>query len=477
LPQQNENTSLLPVMVFIHQGGFFAGSGNSDYLGPHYFMDKDVVLLSFNYRLGVFGFLCTNDDASPGNYGLKDQVFALEWVKENIHRFGGDNAQVTIFGESAGAASVHLHLFSPTTKNLFHRAISQSGSSLPFWSRPMNTEQEQAAKQQASFVNCDTESGSHVMIECLRQVDAVALAESADLFKFFSNEPLTVYGPVTEKASVLNPKPYLTEDPFVLLQSGKFHRIPWVTGVVSDEGIFRASQLLRNSTTREGLNKDLSLYGPQMLLIPWSVPEEDVNAIWKNITDYFLQADYVNVTNPTSVQGFIDLFSDRNIVYASYQSALLHAWKGLNDVWFYNFNYRGEYTYGDLYAATTENINFTWGVCHTDDLLYLFTSPKLFPPLKSEKDVQMSEIMIQMWTDFAIKGDPSPTIETATFKWRPITNLSGQEVVKNSDLVYLDITGHYKSHELIFEIRNDFLTERMLYWESLPLNENIEGLH
>lgn len=120
----------------------------------------------------------------------------------------------------------------------------------------------------------------------------------------------------------------------------------------------------------------------------------------------------------------MQLYSDRSFIYGSYQSALLHAWQGFNEVWFYNFNYRGEYSYGDLYAATTENINFTWGklnqitiesnqilsivnvlgVSHTDDLLYLFTSSKLFPPLKSEKDVQMSEIFIQMWTDFATKG-------------------------------------------------------------------------
>lgn len=67
-------------------------------------------------------------------------------------------------------------------------------------------------------------------------------AQYFNAFQFFSNEPLTVYGPVTEEVSLLNPKPYLTEDPFVLLQNGKFHRIPWVTGVVSDEGIFRVSR-------------------------------------------------------------------------------------------------------------------------------------------------------------------------------------------------------------------------------------------
>ncbi|KAF2887397.1 hypothetical protein ILUMI_18776, partial [Ignelater luminosus] len=115
--------------------------------------------------------------------------------------------------------------------------------------------------------------------------------------------------------------------------------------------------------------------------------------------------------------------------------------------------------------------------CHTDDLLYLFTTSNLFPPLKNEKDVHMIEIMTQIWTDFAIKGDPSPTIGTTTFKWRPLPNLSGEEVVKNSDLVYLQIEGNYSSPDnIVFDIRNDFMTERMLFWESLPLAENMEGL-
>ncbi|KAF2889640.1 hypothetical protein ILUMI_16533 [Ignelater luminosus] len=214
-----------------------------------------------------------------------------------------------------------------------------------------------------------------------------------------------------------------------------------------------------------------------MYSIPWSVPEKDVETTWKNITDFFLRADYVNVSNLDSVQGFIDLNSDRYFTYGVYQSALTHASKGLNDVFFHKFNYRGEYSYGDHYAATTRNINFNWGTSHTDEFLYLFTSSKLFPPLTAEKDVQMIEIVTQIWTDFAIKGDPSPTIGTATFKWRPLPNLSGQEVVKNSDLVYLQIEGNYNSPDnIIFDIRNDFMTERMLFWNSLPLMEKIKGV-
>lgn len=89
------------------------GSGNSDILGPDYFIDKGVILVTFNYRLAVLGFLSSGDDASPGNYAFKDQVAALRWVKENIESFGGDSSRITIFGQSAGGGSVHLHILSP----------------------------------------------------------------------------------------------------------------------------------------------------------------------------------------------------------------------------------------------------------------------------------------------------------------------------------------------------------------------------
>ncbi|KAK3926001.1 Esterase FE4 [Frankliniella fusca] len=104
----------LPVMVWIHGGAFLTGSGWM--YGPEFILDKDVILVSFNYRLGVLGFLSTGDDVIPGNFGMKDQVQLLRWVRDNIVAFGGDPGQVTIFGESAGGASVHALTLSPLAK-------------------------------------------------------------------------------------------------------------------------------------------------------------------------------------------------------------------------------------------------------------------------------------------------------------------------------------------------------------------------
>ena len=101
--------------------------GASFFFGPGYLLEQDVVLVTFNYRLGPLGFLTTDDKTAAGNQGLRDQVMVLNWVKANIGKFGGDPDKVTIFGEDSGAASVTLMAMSPLAKGLFHRAIALSG--------------------------------------------------------------------------------------------------------------------------------------------------------------------------------------------------------------------------------------------------------------------------------------------------------------------------------------------------------------
>lgn len=120
-------------MFYIHGGAFIIGSGRDDWIGPDYFMDKRIVLVVINYRLGnlmltnillgisdgfpgALGFLSTADEWAPGNSGLKDQSLALNWVKNNIIYFGGDPNKITVFGHSAGAACAHYQMISPLSK-------------------------------------------------------------------------------------------------------------------------------------------------------------------------------------------------------------------------------------------------------------------------------------------------------------------------------------------------------------------------
>lgn len=148
-------------------------------------MDEDVIIVSINSRLGVFGFLSTGDEVIPGNNGLKDQVNALKWVKENIEKFGGDPNLVTIFGASGGSAATHYLKLSSTTKGLIHRVISQSGLAISPWAYDPNPKENAALI--AKYLNCDSQNPEKIASEeissCLKKVSKEKLVAAAGAFK------------------------------------------------------------------------------------------------------------------------------------------------------------------------------------------------------------------------------------------------------------------------------------------------------
>ena len=132
-PVGAKGKSKLPVMFWIHGGGYSGGASSEPRHNGDFLPTKGVVLVTINYRLGVFGFLATEDlaneaDGAAGNYGLLDMVAALRWVNANIKNFGGDPGNVTIFGESAGSFAVSTLMASPLAQGLFHKAIGESGA-------------------------------------------------------------------------------------------------------------------------------------------------------------------------------------------------------------------------------------------------------------------------------------------------------------------------------------------------------------
>lgn len=126
-------TEKLAVMFYIHGGGFYEGSGDDQQYGPDFLINDNVILVTTNYRLGVFGFMSLGTPEYSGNMGLKDQQLALQWINDNIESFGGDRKRITLFGHSAGSASVHFHVLAPSSKGLFNRAIMMSGVAINVW--------------------------------------------------------------------------------------------------------------------------------------------------------------------------------------------------------------------------------------------------------------------------------------------------------------------------------------------------------
>ena len=150
-------------MFFIHGGAFYMGTYLG--MGPKDLLEHDVVLVEIQYRLGPLGYMCLDHPEIAGNMGMLDQALALEWVKEHIADFGGDPEQITVFGESAGAASATYHMLSPKSKHNFHRVIGESGSALAGWA--FDKEPEKHAKEIAARLGCPTDNIDD-MVHCLK---------------------------------------------------------------------------------------------------------------------------------------------------------------------------------------------------------------------------------------------------------------------------------------------------------------------
>ena len=240
------NVSLsLPVLFYIHGGGFQADTAfryPSDILAL-----QGVVVVVIQYRLGAFGFLTTGDSASPGNFGMLDQVEALKWVKENIESFGGNPNKVTIFGESAGGISVGLHLMSPLSKGLFHQAIAESGVDLCLFAIQPISYGLRYAKDLAQTLHCNT-SNHKEMVACFREKKGTDIQKAANAmvtkFRFIDHMQ---WAPVVDKN-------FLNDMPINLRKKGHFSKVPLIVSFNSHEG----SMLLEIiAGTSLGLNESL----------------------------------------------------------------------------------------------------------------------------------------------------------------------------------------------------------------------------
>lgn len=167
-------TAQQPVMFYIYGGGFYNGS-NIDH-PPQYLLEKDIVLVVPNYRVGALGWLSTLSENMPGNAPVGDLLLALQWVQDYVSLFGGDPKQVTIFGQSAGAAMSGALLFSPHTQSdYFQRSIVQSGSIFGTWA--INRKPIQQVQSICQALDCNKCEDKDNMYKCLREVSVTKLLQ------------------------------------------------------------------------------------------------------------------------------------------------------------------------------------------------------------------------------------------------------------------------------------------------------------
>ncbi|CAO2610534.1 Carboxylesterase 1E, partial [Lemmus lemmus] len=215
---KKKNKDRLPVMVWIHGGALILG-GASTYDGLALSAYENVVVVTIQYRVGIWGFFSTGDEHSRGNWGHWDQVAALRWVQNNIASFGGDPGSVTIFGVSSGSESVSVLVLSPLAKNLFHRAISESA--VAFTPGLFMKDVSSLTKKIAVTAGCKTTT-SAVLVHCLRQKTEEELME-VTLKMFFPFTPTVVDGVLLPKA------------PEEILAEKNFNTVPYIVGINKQE--------------------------------------------------------------------------------------------------------------------------------------------------------------------------------------------------------------------------------------------------
>ncbi|XP_035917519.1 carboxylesterase 5A-like [Anopheles stephensi] len=407
-PRMHRAGAPLPVMVFIHGGAFKYGSGNSDCYSPEYLLEQNVVVVTFNYRLGPLGFLHLPSQGVDGNAALKDQLLVLRWVAENIAHFNGDPENVTLFGESAGAISAHLHLLSPLSTQFFHKAICQSSVALADYAVPNDTLGN--TRRLAQLIN-PTATTDPAMLETLRTASAQQLAELCDRTPAAEEKRgaiLMPFRPVVDRAAHDSIIPL---HPIKALRTpGHIPSIPLLLGYNDREG---GSFLNHITKFPEQYRNDMERMIPRTLNVRHGTPE--AKALAREIeTLYYGPEGYT----PRNRNACANLMSDFSFGIAMRITAEMHArYQHRSPLYFYRFEYDGEL---NLYKKFLPYP--VAGAYHADELGYLFRmrmNPKQVLPQSNEARVR--RYMCRMWTNFARYGNPTPAHdESLPFRWTPV---------------------------------------------------------
>jgi para-nitrobenzyl esterase len=376
----------LPVMVWFHGGGNQQGSAGDPipFPGvPGLFYDahvlareRNVVVVTINYRVNMFGFfahaaLADEDSSHPyaGNQGLLDQRAALEWVRANVAAFGGNPKRVTIFGESAGSQDTCLQVASPDSKKLFHRAISQSGGCTT--RHPTAAEGAATAATFAMSAGCGAASDQ---LACLRAKPAsellAILEQSATPGSFVPNFQ---FGPVVDGG-------FLPDQPRTLYDSGRYARVPYILGSNTDEGTLFFLSGAPLTTEAAYLAALQERYGPLA---------DEVASV------------YPASSFATPQDALERAFGDQILVCSTYDTARRAAAGGART---YLYNFAREIPIDLLQALGLRAF-------HGAEIVYVFGS--MAPP--TAEDGTLGETIRGYWTRFARKGDPNGG---GAVKWR-----------------------------------------------------------
>nr|AJN91203.2 carboxylesterase [Cnaphalocrocis medinalis] len=405
----NPSSSPKPVMVMIHGGGFIFGAAGRFKYGPKYLVNNDVILVTINYRLGIYGFMCLATPEIPGNEGLKDQVLALRWIKKHIKAFGGDPNKITAFGNSVGALSVDFHMVSPQEK-LFDQIILQSGSSLFLRRETPTIEMNKNAifRLTRHFWNKPDEASPDNLNEALNFLATVnptdMIAACFQLFAFF--------GPCLEERFE-GVEGILIED-WRKASIPKAKQMPVLIGVTDQEALSSINSL-RNEINNNFIRSYLDF--------AFKTDDPKFEGMYDLVQSFYLGDRNITDVN-NNILYVINFISDFWYNYRVIKTVQKYLDYGASGIFLYIFSYIGERNLG-----RNQNNVAIGGAAHTDELGYLYDMS--FYDKANEADQLTIDRMAALWTNFAKYGNPTPgTSALLPVEWKPITNGSASHYLE-----------------------------------------------
>jgi para-nitrobenzyl esterase len=347
----------LPVMVWIYGGAFSMGATSAPIYDGTRLAENGVVVVSIAYRVGPLGFLAHPDlsregGGASGNYGLRDQIAGLRWVRDNIVAFGGDPGRITIFGESAGGISVSMLAASPLAKGLFQRAISQSGGSFapPKFAR-------EGGQNVSPLEVAEAEGERYLKALGAKDIAAARAIPATDLLKGGA-----WWWPVFDGD-------VLPGDQYELYRAGRFNDTPVLIGTNSDEG----AMFVRSGVTTESF-------------------VAQVRGGFGEFAEQILAA-YPHATQAEALKSSKDIFRDSAFAWHTWAWARLQSQKGKGQAYVYYFDHRTPQSPG--------------GANHGAEIAYVFGNLRTPERASRPEDEALSDLMRAYWVNFARTGDPN----------------------------------------------------------------------
>lgn len=373
-----------PVFVWIYGGAFMTGGTGVPIYDGEAMAKKGIIFVSINYRVGVFGFFAHPEltKESPykasGNYGLLDQIAALRWIKKNIKAFGGDPQNVTIAGQSAGSMSVNCLVASPLAKNLFNKAIAESGSMFTMKSLQLSQAEKQGL-QLANTVHAET-------LDDLRKIPA------EDLIKFAVR-----YAPIIDGYVI-------PESVAEIFAEGKENHVPIITGWNADESFVNATK-----------SKDAF--------------QEDARKKYGKNAEEFLKY-YPASTDEEWARSEIKLSRDLTFAISGFDWAVIQSTKSKSPVYVYYFARK--------LPATGEYIKY--GAFHTGEVAYVMNNLKFLYRPWEPADFHLADLMSDYWVNFITNSNPNgngladwPRFDTNTFQVMVFDKRSAKQSMPDKD--------------------------------------------